>query len=829
MSHYYLHHAFRFLSRQKVFTLINVMGLALSLACSIVLGRYLYREMTVDRHAIEPETMYVMFRNTEDSHRTMSLDVIKEWYEDAGKEYIDKQVLETCDICLYPEELAKIGEQEQTLRMAMVDSTFTHFFHYDVDGDANAMTQSDACWISAECAESLGLTAEEAKSAHVEILHQTFRIAGIFHNPEGQVLLDTDFILPKHGFLQLDRIPFGVVRVRPDFDADSVNHKLTTFGETDQHKIHWGGTKFTGSQFVNWKDYYFDTDTGDEQWAKTSRHHGSSSLCLILSAVLVLIIVVGVVNYINLYMVLWQRRQRESGVRRVFGRQPRHLFMELWSEQMMVTSVSAALAWIIVSLSAPFTEEMLGDTSAGTSFDIMLTVGILLLLPLLAMVYPFVLQLRTTPLKALQHRVGSVQSLKARTVVLGFQYFITFSLVIMSMWMRSHLDFLLNSPLGFDADRVMLVRPAFINTSYGIDNDGNPYIISNREELVDKIKVYTERLKQSPLVEKFCYTSEMKLPLHSWEEKIYYNDKDKECQLRALWVPRTWFDVFGVRLLEGSFPKDVHMEWGKNGLNYEKNGIITGYVANQSALKRLGYKTLDGAYARAEEPLIYSYGGEYGNELYPVTGIVNEHYAGHRTLGVSACIFCIENEELSYYQDDGYIAIRFRPENKEKLMAYLEKQQKELFPAFDLETQWMADKVANQYESDRVMADVYSLFSAIAVAISCLGLLGLSFFDIRQRYREIAIRKAHGAKRKDIYKQIGKKYIYVIVTTFLLSIPVTYMLIHQYTAQFVEHAPITPLIYIEALGIVLVITFLTLIYQLEKAARVNVADVMKSE
>ena len=127
------------------------------------------------------------------------------------------------------------------------------------------------------------------------------------------------------------------------------------------------------------------------------------------------------------------------------------------------------------------------------------------------------------------------------------------------------------------------------------------------------------------------------------------------------------------------------------------------------------------------------------------------------------------------------------------------------------------------------MADVYRLFSAIAVVICCLGLLGLSLFDIRQRYREVAIRKANGAHRKDLYLLLGKKYMYVMLVAFVLSIPVTYLFVHNYTESFIESAPLTPLIYLEALGIILLITILTLVYHLEKAARVNVASVVKAE
>ncbi len=832
MSFFYIKQALRTLSRQKVFTCINVLGLALSLACCIVLSRYLYRELSADRHAIDPETIYVVFRNNDRGHhRTFSLWSIKEQYTKEGKDFIDQQIVETCDIFPYAEYSARIGDQEQSLKLIMVDSTFTHFFNYSVEGDAEALNRSDACWISEECVASSGLTPEEIMGKDIEVMQQTLHIAGIFHHPEGQVLLNPDLILPASAFRDLSRIPFGVMRVRPDFDAKFVNQKLSTFDETDQHEIIWQD-KFTGHQFVSWQDYYFEHETGEELHT-TLRHHGNATLCWILAAVLLLILVVGLVNFINLYMVQWQRRQREAGVRLVFGRHTSQLFFELWSELMLLILMAMCMTWILVEIFTPWIETMMGSTQAGTHFDILLTVGIIILLPLLTMVYPLVQQLRTSPLKSLQRRASSVQSLKSRTIILGIQYFITFCLVVMSLWMRQHLDFLLNSPLGFDADRVLLVRPTFINESIGKDQEGNLIFQSNREEVEATLVEYTDRLNKSPLVEAYCYTESFNLPIESWGEDVYFNDKEEDCMLRHFSVSRSWFDVFGIQLQEGTFPKAIMRPY----YNYE-GGVLDGWIANRSALLRLGYQSLDGAYARRKEPLIITGYGQYGNELYPIKALVNDHYAGHRTLGASACIYHIEdNETNTYWREDSYLAIRVRSEglytyNEEgqsAILSLIEQLQEELCPNQRLEYHWMSDIVVEQYHADRVMANVYSLFSTIAVIICCLGLFGLSLFDIRQRYKEIAIRKAHGAHRKDLYLLLGKKYLYLLLLTFLLSVPVTYLLIHRYTESFIESAPLTPIIFIEALGIVVLITLLTLIYQLEKAAKVNVASVVKTE
>jgi hypothetical protein len=556
------------------------------------------------------------------------------------------------------------------------------------------------------------------------------------------------------------------------------------------------------------------------------RHHGNATLCWILAGVLLLIFVVGIINFINLNLVLWQRRQHEAGVRRVFGRRKRQICLDLWIEHLVLIAAAILLAWLIVQLSTPYVVAMLGDSIAGTRFDLLLTLGFLLLLPPLAMAYPLYRQLHANPISFLQQRGGSIQSLRTRTIILGFQYFITLTLMVLSLWMRSHLDFLLNQPTGFESDRVLLVRPSCLSVFYGW-KDGNIFYESNREEITPLLEQYVEKLSQIPSVEALCFTNVDDLPVNDNDNEFYFNRNDEKCELRTIYIPENWFQVFGIKLQEGTMPipLDFSIDPDKRGGN-----ILNGWVVNRSALHVLGYESLDSAIIRRSTPILYTASGQYGLEFAPIQGLVGDHYSSHRTLGISPCIYCIETEEeQKYWREDSYIAIRCHAGQQRQLMTEVEKLQKEIFPSYTPVYQWMSDIVDEQYKSDRMIADVYTLFAAIAIIICCLGLLGLSFYDIRQRYREIAIRKAHGAHRQDLYLLLGHKYIAVLLVAFVLSIPVTYLFIHNYTETFVESAPLTPFMYVEAFAIVLLISLLTLIYQLERAARINVATTIKTD
>ena len=154
---------------------------------------------------------------------------------------------------------------------------------------------------------------------------------------------------------------------------------------------------------------------------------------------------------------------------------------------------------------------------------------------------------------------------------------------------------------------------------------------------------------------------------------------------------------------------------------------------------------------------------------------------------------------------------------------------KEFYGTETVEYSILDEEVKAIYQEDRKIAGIYNIFAVIAIAVSCLGLFGISLFDIRQRYREIAIRKVNGAGLKDLYRLLFKKYLLVLVASFVMAAPLAYYLINRYTADFVLKAPIGFGIFALALVLITIITVGTLWWQIRKAASIDPAVVMKTE
>ena len=298
----------------------------------------------------------------------------------------------------------------------------------------------------------------------------------------------------------------------------------------------------------------------------------------------------------------------------------------------------------------------------------------------------------------------------------------------------------------------------------------------------------------------------------------FFNDKDQSVLIHFQTVATSFFDLYNLKAIEGKIPDKIENE----GMGHYVLAL------NEAAMKAFGFQHMDEAFIRKESPLgISVMGGKiitHGTDLMPITAVVNDYYAGHLTAGVQPMVFSIENDS-----NRGKYFLKVKEGKEKEIIDYLRNIMQKVYNTDDFSYIWMEDEVEALYDEDRKVATIYTVFAFIAITISCLGLFGISLFDIRQRYREIGIRKVNGASMKDLYKLLFCKYIIVLGIAFVVATPIAYYLIHQYTADFVVKAPIGIGIFIIALLIVTLISLGTLFWQVRKAANINPADVVKRE
>lgn len=477
-------------------------------------------------------------------------------------------------------------------------------------------------------------------------------MSGVIEQPVCKTTFNFDALVSKKLRQDWGKLNIELIRVNPGFDIQKQNEKSNVYHLQKQNNL--SGYMQMRYRYISWKDFYFETSICDK-YEKFFRF-GNRNYVFVLSGVVFLLFLVGVLNFVNLYSVVMQKRRKIYGVKKVFGLSGRGLFTEMWMENFLLFACAVFLSWCIVEISSGLWEGLFSEKIPVTGFDWYLSLGLLLLVPLFTAIFFYI--------------------------------------------------------------------------RYGYKN-----------------------------------------PVTGGENVI---------------------------------------------------------VLNRSAMKLLGYTDLKEAFVRSTSPLSISFVDnkliEFGVDMTPVSAVVEDYYMGHLTEGIKPMIFIVGAKDA-----DGDVLIKVKKDREKEVIDNLRKVEKEIYNSEDFTYKWADDIVAEMYQKDKETAHIYTVFSYIAIVISCLGLLGISLFDIRRRYREIAIRKVNGAKPKDLYILLGKNYMLNLVLAFVVAAPVSWIVIYYYTASFVEKAPVTFGLFVIPLLIVLILSMLTLYYQINKAAHINPAEVMKSE
>ena len=803
-----LTYAIRFLSRSKAYTIINLLGLAFSLACCIILMRYLHREWTVDSHCIRPDEVVTVINKNGEFQFPVSQQNMLRFYKGLEDVVIpEDKIIESCEFVLLTDIDFKKEEVSYNLDILAVDSTYFHFFEYPLlEGEARIDTPQDAV-ITKACAQRL-FGKESAVGKVLKAFGKDVTIRGIIDQPRCKSIMNFE-ILTSHKLTSWSRIGGGWLRVLPSqVNLDTINAKTNVFGSVKPNALH--DNKNVRHEYIPWRKIYYNywTEKGE------TLNLGNRTYERMLIGVIIVLLLVAIINFINLYMVYMMKRQKEYGIKKVFGLQGCPLFLQIWLENILLAIASLLVAWLLVEITVPLCERLMNEPMKGYNlFDLQLSLVFLSVFPIATSLYPFIKHNYLSPITSLRSVSGSRESIVIRMSFLFLQYAITLTLLIVAVYFNRHLQFLQDTPTGFRSEGILYAQLVNHNQF-----EHGSYERKNYEEIWKRqVSFYEQKLNECPFIEKWSPNRSESI-LHSQSQYNIINDKDESHQLIVRYTGKNYFDIHELKVIDGTIP-----EMEKDAFNH----IV---VLNEAAMKLFGYQSANEAFVRSKEPLWFGFNtvtNEYikgGIELMPVEAVVSNYYASHVSEGIKPIMFLIDNDNMN-----GNVAITVQKGKEKEVIDYLGNMVKEMTGSSDFMHSWLQDEVDALYDDDRRLTVIYNIFALVGILVCCLGLFGISLFDIRRRYREIAIRKAHGAGMKDLYHLLFKKYLVVLGASFVVAAPLAYWLIHQYTADFVVKAPMGIGIFVIALLLVAAISMGTLWWQIRKAANIDPAVVMKRE
>ena len=786
-----LKYALRFLMRSKSYTVINLLGLAFSLACCIILMRYIHRELTVDTHCMDREHVYAICTNTEGSR---GLSGLKQYNYDTIS--IDNRFVETMSTYIPLEKDYVIsGDNRFPARCLVTDSAFFQLFHYPaVQGELSLSTPQSALLTEKYARKIFGRENPIGKVLRYSN-GKDITIEGIVGEPECKTTINFDIILSSKLSQRWERMNTELYRFLPGTDINAINKAGSVPRYINDPKY---DTRTHTFSLIPVKDIYWNGSLTDHEPAMFLS--GNRSQLIILSGVCLLLLLTGVLNFINLYLVTLLRRGKEYGLKKVFGACGSTLFANIWIENTLLVLSALSAAWLIIEILSIPAEYVFGIHFSYTAFDGWLSIGILVLLPMITSIYPYIKYNYTSPILSIRSIGGQSHSSHSRMFFLGTQYMITFLLVVLSLYFNRQLGMLLNTEPGFRTKNIMNVNLVYES------KDFSSYTYESMQQRRQRVMQLDNELNTCPFIE--LYEPSYENILTPTFGTNYLNDKGEKVFLNIRYATPTFFKLYDIKVIEGEIP------------DMDKEDRRTVLVVNKAALKALGYTSIHGAGVIEENKKR----ANSGTSLQPIVAVVEDYFEGHLTAGVKPTIYSVGTR----FSGDLY-QIAYAPGKKKEMIDFLRNLEYKVYGSKDFEYTFLEDDVKAMYEQDRQTATVYSIFACIAIIVSSLGLLGISLFDIRQRYREIAIRKVNGACIKDLYRLLFRKYIIVLIIAFVIAIPLAYYLINTYTQNFAVKAPVSIDIFIISLLLVIVISLGTLAYQIQKAAHINPAKIIKTE
>ena len=786
-----LKYAWRFLMRSKSYTIINLLGLACSLACSIILMRYIHRELTVDTHCIDREHVYAICTNTEGNR---GLSGLKQYNYDTIS--IDNRFVEAMTTYIPLEKDYVIsGTNRIPARCLVTDSVFFQLFHYPIVQGKLSLTTPQSALLTEKYARKIFGNENPIGKILRYSNGKDITIEGIVGEPECKTTINFDIILSSKLSQHWERMNTELYRFLPGTDINAINKTGSVPRYINDPEY---DTRTHTFSLISVKDIYWDGSLTDREPAMFLS--GNRSHLIILSGVCLLLLLTGILNFINLYLVALLRRGKEYGLKKVFGVCGRTLFANIWIENTLLVLSALLVSWLIIEIMSAPTEYLFDIHFSYTAFDGWLSASILLLLPVITSIYPYIKYNYTSPILSIRSIGVQSHSKHFRMFFLGAQYIITFLLVVLSLYFNRQLGMLLNTEPGFRTKNIMNVNLVYES------KDFSSYTYESMQQRRQRVMQLDNELNACPFIELYEPSNENILtPTFGTN---YLNNKGEKVFLNIHYATPAFFKLYDIKVIEGEIP-DINKEDRR-----------TVFVVNKAALKALGYTSINGVGVIEENQKK----ANANASLQPIVAVVEDYFEGHLTSGIKPTIYPVG----ARFSGDLY-QIAYTPGKKKEVIDFLRNLEYKLYGSEDFEYTFLEDDIKAMYTQDRQTATIYSIFAGMAIIISSLGLLGISLFDIRQRYREIAIRKVNGASAKDLYRLLFRKYITVLIIAFVIAIPLACYLINTYTQDFAVRAPVSIDIFIISLLLVIIISLGTLAYQIQKAAYINPTQIMKTE
>ncbi|MCJ7582126.1 MAG: ABC transporter permease [Candidatus Aminicenantes bacterium] len=790
----YLIIAFRNIKKNKVYSVLNIFGLAIGMAVFILIFLYVQYELSFDRWHQNADRVYRVVQTQ------------------PGNMYLGS---DRFAVTAAPLAAALMQEYPEVVAATRIDNLRESSFSYgDKKFVENSALWADPNFLKIFSIELLSGNPETVLSDPHSILFSESMAKKYFDNadPLGKTILYNekhDMVvtgiykdLPKNSHFTMDIvIPF-------DAQKTFSNRNLDTWGSSSyftyfllqegadpealEDKFPALLEKYSKGKGLDNTKYYLQPLTQIHLHSNINFELAPNSdikYIYLFSSIALLILLIACINYINLATARSAKRSKEVGLRKVVGAHRHQLFRQFLGESTLITFFALLLTLGLIALSLPaFNRFVEREIAFNPTHNLGLLLGILITFALVALLaggYPAAHISRFRPISALKSSSErGKKSVFFRNTLVVFQFLISILLILSTIVIRSQLRYIQNKEMGYNREHIVVLRP-------------------RDENLRKQIDVFKTNLKGNPDILNVSASSS--LPNHvsssefaDWPGK----PEDLDIPIYVCEGDYDFVDVFELKMALGrnfsrKFPSDA-------------NGA---FLINESAVKVIGW----------DSPIGQEFGWENEEPFGQVVGVLKDFHMHSLHQEIEPLYVSLRSDISSY------VSIKIRGENIPDTLAFIEETFKPFSPTYPFEFSFFDEVFDRAYKAEQKIGSLFNTFSLLTIFIACLGLFGLASFTAETRTKEIGIRKVLGASVPSIIQLLNQEYVKKVILAALVAWPLGFYSMSRWLQNFHYRIKLGVIPFLAAGLIALAIALITVSFQTFRAAAANPADSLHYE
>jgi len=801
-----LKHTIRSFKRQRAYIIINVLGLSIGIACSLLIALYVLHEASYDRYNVKKERIYRLILN--------------------GKIGGQEITAASTSAAMGPTMLREFPEIEDFLRMngrgptvvkydnltfteehlIEADSSFFNFFSIPLlKGDIKNLLNSPRRLVLSESTARKIFGDVNPIDKVMKIGSDTldYVVTGVMADIPGNSHFEANIILSfmtnpgANSPIWLSNSYSTYILLKPNSSVVTVDEKipplLVKYVGPEVQKfmgISISDFEAQGNKYrffcQNLKDIHLDPSI-QQQFKDAS----DPKFLLIFGCIAILIVLIAAINFMNLSTAQSSRRAKEVGIKKIGGSTRGMLITQFLSESFILSLFSLVLALIFIKVTLPYFNNLLGSGLTLELFGKWYTIPALILFTLfvglLAGSYPAFFLSSFNPYEVLKGNIRSgMQNGRLRKILVVFQFAVSILLIVGTMIMYRQIRFMLNKDVGFNKEQLIVIERA--------------------GALGNRVKAFKEAVKRIPGVINIANSTAVPGRNNNNNGYLIEGRKDETVLMTTNWVDYDYLDTYQMSLGSGRFFDESY--------STDQEACLI----NEAAMKEFNITDIEKTRFMQPRP-----DGKLG--YLQIIGVVKNFNFESLRNPINPYVLCFKTDEFRF----GYLTVRLTTENYQKTITEIENRWKEFMANDPLQYYFLDEDFEQMYIQEKQNARMAVIFSILAIFIASLGLFGLTSFTVEQKTKEIGVRKAMGSSVAGIYVVISREVIILVSISALIACPLIYYIAGKWLENFYFRMDLGLFTFIAGFLIAIGIAVMTISYRILKAARVNPAQSLKYE